>query len=209
MLPVPASNRVRRFAQLMAGLAVYGFGIGIMVRSELGLNPWQVFHQGVSLRTGLTMGMVTILTGGLVLLGWIPLGERIGAGTLLNVLTIGPVLDLTLWLVPETTDLALRIAYLLLGTVLVGLATGLYVGAGLGPGPRDGIMTGLARRGWSLRRARTVIEVTVLAVGWILGGTVGVGTVVFALAIGPLVHVFLPRLTVRDRPPVAAAEAAA
>lgn len=209
MLPVPASNRVRRFAQLMAGLAVYGFGIGIMVRSELGLNPWQVFHQGVSLRTGLTMGMVTILTGGLVLLGWIPLGERIGAGTLLNVLTIGPVLDLTLWLVPETTDLALRIAYLLLGTVLVGLATGLYVGAGLGPGPRDGIMTGLARRGWSLRRARTVIEVTVLAVGWILGGTVGVGTVVFALAIGPLVHVFLPRLTVRDRPSVAPAEAAA
>lgn len=209
MLPVPASQRLRRFTQLMLGLAVYGFGIGIMVRSELGLNPWQVFHEGVSMRTGLSMGVVTILTGGLVLTGWIPLGERFGAGTVLNVLTIGPILDLTLWAIPTPADLGVRIAYLVGGTVLVGLATGLYVGAGLGPGPRDGLMTGLARRGWSIRRARTIIEVSVLVVGWLLGGTVGLGTVFFAVAIGPLVHLFLPRLTVRDQPPVAAAEAPA
>lgn len=181
----------------MIGLVIYGVGIGVMVRSELGLNPWQVFHEGASLRTGLTMGTITIITGGLVLLGWIPLGERIGVGTLLNVLTIGPTLDLTLWLVPETGDLALRVGYVLSGVVMVGLATGLYVGAGLGPGPRDGLMTGLARKGWSIRLARTVIELTVLAVGWLLGGTIGVGTVLFALAIGPLSQFFLQRLSVK------------
>jgi uncharacterized membrane protein YczE len=197
VLALPTSRRGRRFGQLMVGLAIYGFGIGLMVRSDLGLNPWQVFHQGVSIQTGLTMGTITIMTGGLVLLGWIPLGERVGAGTILNVATIGPTLDLTLWLVDRPDALWVRITYLVVGTVLVGLATGLYVGAGLGPGPRDGLMTGLARKGWSIGWARTVIEVTVLALGWLLGGTVGAGTVLFALAIGPLTQLFLPRLTVR------------
>lgn len=180
----------------MVGLVAYGIGIGVMVRSELGLNPWQVFHEGASIQTGLTMGTITIITGVCVLLLWIPLHERVGAGTLLNVLTIGPVLDLTLWLVPETETLWLRIGYLVGGTVLVGLATGMYVGAGLGPGPRDGLMTGLAKRGWSIRLARTIIEISVLALGWLLGGTVGVGTVFFALAIGPLSQFFLARWVV-------------
>lgn len=197
MLALPTTHRVKRFTQLMVGLVIYGFGIGLMVRSDLGLNPWQVFHQGVSIQTGLTMGTITIMTGGLVLVGWIPLGERIGAGTVLNVATIGPTLDLTLWLVDQPAALWVRVAYLVVGTVLVGLATGLYVGAGLGPGPRDGLMTGLARKGWSIGWARTAIEVTVLALGWLLGGTVGLGTVLFALAIGPLTQLFLPRLTIR------------
>lgn len=180
----------------MVGLVIYGAGIGLMVRSQLGLNPWQVFHEGASLRTGLTMGTITIITGALVLFLWIPLKERVGAGTVLNVLTIGPVLDLTLWLVPVTDDLWLRGVYLVGGVVLVGLATGLYVGAGLGPGPRDGLMTGLAKRGLSIRFARTMIEVVVLAIGWLLGGTVGVGTVLFAVSIGPLTQFFLGRFEV-------------
>ncbi len=196
MLTLPTSRRTRRFGQLLVGLVFYGAGIGVMVRSELGLNPWQVFHEGASIQTGLTMGTITIITGVCVLLLWIPLKERVGAGTVLNVATIGPVLDLTLWLVPDTGTLWLRIVYLVGGTVLVGIATGMYVGAGLGPGPRDGLMTGLARRGLSIRVARTFIEITVLALGWLLGGTVGLGTVFFAVAIGPLSQFFLARWTV-------------
>lgn len=182
----------------MVGLVIYGIGVGVMVQSDLGLNPWQVFHQGASIQTGLTMGTITIATGLLVLVLWIPLKERVGAGTLLNVLTIGPVLDLTIWLVAPPDVLWVRIAYLAAGTVLVGLATGLYVGAGLGPGPRDGLMTGLARRGWTIRVARTLIELTALAIGWLMGGTVGVGTVLFAVAIGPLTQTFLVPLTIDE-----------
>lgn len=196
MLTLPADRRTRRFAQLMVGLVLYGFGIGIMVVSDLGLNPWQVFHQGASIQTGLTMGTITIITGAGVLFLWIPLKERFGAGTILNVVTIGPVLDLTLWLVPETDAFWLRSVYLVAGVVLVGLATGLYIGAGLGPGPRDGLMTGLARKGLSIRVARTIIEISVLGIGWLLGGTVGLGTVLFAVAIGPLTQLFLARWTV-------------
>ena len=198
MLTLPADRRTRRFTQLMVGLVLYGFGIGIMVVSDLGLNPWQVFHQGASIQTGLTMGTITIITGAGVLLLWIPLKERFGAGTILNVVTIGPVLDLTLWLVPTTDALWLRWVYLVGGVVLVGLATGMYIGAGLGPGPRDGLMTGLARKGLSIRVARTIIEISVLAIGWLLGGTVGLGTVLFAVAIGPLTQVFLKRFTIEE-----------
>jgi len=187
---------VRRFTQVTGGVVLFGVGHALMVESRLGLNPWQVFHEGVARRTGLTMGMVTIATGLLVLAAWVPLDERIGIGTALNVALIGPTLDLTLWLLP-TPDLVLtRWVWLVAGILLTGVATGVYIGAGLGPGPRDGLMTGLARRGITIRRVRTFIEVIVLALGWFLGGTVGVGTVLFALAIGPIVQPALRRWTI-------------
>ena len=196
MLAIPRSRRVRRFTQVTGGVVLFGVGHALMVESRLGLNPWQVLHEGVARRTGLTMGMVTIATGLLVLAAWVPLDERIGIGTALNVALIGPTLDLTLWLLP-TPDLALtRWVWLVAGILLTGVATGVYIGAGLGPGPRDGLMTGLAKRGITIRRVRTFIEVTVLALGWFLGGTVGVGTVLFALAIGPIVQPALRRWTI-------------
>ncbi|GAA2700801.1 YitT family protein [Micromonospora olivasterospora] len=189
---------VRRLTQLYAGLVLYGASMALMVRSELGLDPWDVFHQGLSRRTGLSFGTVTIAVGALVLLLWIPLRQRPGLGTVSNVLVIGLVVDATLALLPGGAPLPARAALLVAGIVTNGAATALYLGARLGPGPRDGLMTGyVARRpGRSIRLVRTVIEVTVLALGWLLGGTVGVGTVAYALAIGPLVQLFLPRCAV-------------
>ena len=175
--------------------------MGLLVRSGLGLDPWDVFHEGVARLSPLSFGTVTIVVGALVLLAWIPLRQRPGVGTVANVVVIGLAADATLWLVPEPEHLALRIAYLLLGIVGNGVAGGLYIGAGLGPGPRDGLMTGLVRRtGRSVRVVRTTLELTVLAVGWLIGGTVGIGTVVYALAIGPLVQVTLGWFTVRGDP---------
>ncbi len=168
-----------------------------MVRADLGLSPWQVFHQGVSERTGLAMGTVVIMTGFVVLLGWIPLRERFGLGTILNVALIGNVLNLTLLLLPGSLGgLPMRWAAMLGGVTLIGIGSGLYIGAGMGPGPRDGLMTGLARKGLHIGAVRAGLEISVLCVGWLLGGTVGVGTVAFATLIGPLVAFFLPRLTV-------------
>ncbi|MEH0972941.1 hypothetical protein V6U77_17615 [Micromonospora sp. CPCC 205546] len=189
---------VRRLSQLHAGLVLYGVSMALMIESGLGLDPWDVFHQGLSQLTGLSFGTVTIAVGALVLLLWIPLRQRPGLGTISNVLVIGLVVDATLALLPAGGSLGVRAAMLLAGIVANGAATGLYLGARLGPGPRDGLMTGyVARRpGRSLRLVRTVIEVTVLGLGWLLGGTVGVGTVVYALAIGPLTQVFLPLFTV-------------
>ncbi|MFG3704345.1 YitT family protein [Micromonospora sp. NPDC047670] len=189
---------VRRLTQLYAGLVLYGLSMGLMIRSGLGLDPWDVFHQGLSERTGLSFGTVTIAVGALVLLLWIPLRQRPGLGTVSNVLVIGLVVDATLALLPAGGPLGVRIGLLVAGIVANGAATGLYIGARLGPGPRDGLMTGyVARRpGRSIRLVRTVIEVTVLALGWLLGGTVGVGTIAYALAIGPLTQVFLPLFTV-------------
>ncbi|MGK5672235.1 YczE/YyaS/YitT family protein [Micromonospora sp. URMC 106] len=189
---------VRRLTQLYAGLVLYGLSMALMIRSGLGLDPWDVFHQGLSERTGLSFGTVTIAVGALVLLLWIPLRQRPGLGTVSNVLVIGLVVDATLALLPAGGPLGVRIGLLVAGIVANGAATGLYIGARLGPGPRDGLMTGyVARRpGRSIRLVRTVIEVTVLALGWLLGGTVGVGTVAYALAIGPLTQVFLPLFTV-------------
>jgi len=176
---------------------LFGWGLALMVASDLGLGPWEVLHQGVSFHTPIPIGTVGIITGLVVLLLWIPLRERYGLGTALNVVLIGVVIDVTLiWL--STPRLAvLRWVFMIGGVVMVGVGSGYYIGAGLGPGPRDGLMTGLARRGWSIRLVRTSIELTALLCGWLLGGTVGVGTVLFAFAIGPLVQVFLPRLTVK------------
>ena len=188
----------RRLTQLYLGLVLYGASMALMIRAALGLNPWDVFHQGVAERLGLSFGTVTILVGALVLLLWIPLRQRPGIGTISNVIVIGLAVDAALAVLPAPGSLAVRLPMLLGGIVLNGIAGGAYIGAGLGPGPRDGLMTGWVRRtGGSVRVVRTVIEVTVLAVGWLLGGTVGLGTVLYAVSIGPLVHVFLPPLTVR------------
>ena len=189
----------RRLLRLVAGVVLFGIGIGLMARADLGLAAWDVLHQGLARRTGLTMGTASITTSATVLLLWWPLRERPGIGTVVNALGIGLVLDLTLWLVPLPEGLVARWGLMLAGPVLVGVGSGLYIGAGLGAGPRDGVMTGLARRGVPVGVARAGLELTVLAVGWLLGGTVGVGTVVFSLAIGPLVAFFLPRLAVDDR----------
>ncbi|MCX4471039.1 hypothetical protein OOK41_12075 [Micromonospora sp. NBC_01655] len=193
---------VRRLTQLYAGLVLYGVSMALMIRSGLGLDPWDVFHQGIARRTGLSFGTVTIAVGALVLLLWIPLRQRPGLGTVSNVVVIGLVVDATLAVLPDGGPLAARAALLVAGIVSNGAATALYLGARLGPGPRDGLMTGyVARRpGRSVRLVRTVIEVTVLALGWLLGGTVGVGTVAYALTIGPLAQFFLPLFTV-DLPP--------
>ena len=190
-------NTVRRVVQLFAGLTLYGISMAFMVESGLGLNPWDVFHQGLARHTPLSFGTVVILVGAVVLLLWIPLRQRPGIGTLSNVVVIGLVADGALALLPTPHPMAARIGYLAGGVLLNGLASGLYIGAALGPGPRDGLMTGLVTRtGASIRLVRTGLEVAVVLTGWLLGGTLGVGTVVYALAIGPLVQLFLPRLTV-------------
>ncbi|WP_425501194.1 YczE/YyaS/YitT family protein [Phytoactinopolyspora alkaliphila] len=178
--------------------------MALMIVSGLGLDPWDVFHEGVTARTPLTFGTVTILVGAAVLLTWIPLRQRPGVGTVSNVVVIGIAVDVSIWALPSPGGLATQALFLVGGVVLNAVATAAYIGARLGPGPRDGLMTGLVRRtGRSVRLVRTSLEVTVLAVGWLLGGTVGVGTVLYALSIGPLVHVLMPRLTVPgDRRPV-------
>ncbi|MDG4822050.1 hypothetical protein O7635_09315 [Asanoa sp. WMMD1127] len=191
------SNRLLR---LFAGLVLFGISLALMVRADLGLGPWDVFHQGVAERVGLSIGLVVNLTAVVVLLLWIPLRQRPGIGTVANVVVVGLVTDGTLWLLPEIDPLAARIGLLVAGILANAVATGLYVGAGLGPGPRDGLMTGLAARGHSIRLVRTGIELAVLAIGFALGGSVGFGTIAYALAIGPLVGVFLPRLTIAPRP---------
>lgn len=189
----------RRLVQLYAGLVLYGASMALMIRAGLGLDPWDVLHQGLAERLPLSFGMVTIVVGALVLLAWIPLRQRPGVGTVSNVIVIGLAVDASLAVLPAPDALALRVAFMLAGVGLNGVATAAYIGARLGPGPRDGLMTGLVRRtGRSVRLVRTSIEVTVLAGGWLLGGTVGVGTVVYALGIGPLVHVLLPALVVPE-----------
>lgn len=189
----------RRLAQLLLGLSLYGAAMALMLRAGLGLDPWDVFHQGLAGRVGLSIGLLVNIVGALVLLLWIPLRQRPGIGTLANVLVIGTAMDLALMALPELDGLAVRSASLVAAIAINGVAGAMYIGAGLGPGPRDGLMTGLARRtGWSLRLVRTGIELAVLASGWLLGGTVGVGTVLYAFAIGPIVQAFLPAFTVRD-----------
>jgi uncharacterized membrane protein YczE len=197
-----------RLVQLYAGLLLYGISSSLLVLAGLGLDPWDVFHQGLSRTFGLAIGTWAIIVGVVVLLLWIPLRQRPGLGTVSNVVLVGATMNVVLAQVHAPHALAARIALLVCGVFLNGVATGMYIGAGLGPGPRDGLMTGLAARGHSIRVVRTGIEVAVLIVGWRLGGTVGVGTVVYALAIGPLAHVFVP-LFAHGRPtPENALEAA-
>jgi uncharacterized membrane protein YczE len=188
-----------RLAQLYAGLLLYGVSSSLLVLAGLGLDPWDVFHQGLSRTFGLAIGTWAILIGVVVLVLWIPLRQRPGIGTLSNVVLVGGTMDIVLGQVHAPHAMAARIACLVGGVFLNGVATGAYIGAGLGPGPRDGLMTGFAARGHSIRLVRTGIELVVLATGWLLGGTVGVGTVVYALSIGPLAHVFVP-LFARGRP---------
>lgn len=196
----PGARRLdRRLLHLFVGLGLFGLSLALMVNSKLGLDPWDVFHQGLAQETGLRLGQVVIIVGAAVLLLWIPLRQRPGIGTLSNVLVVGLAVDATLALLPDPHALTSRVAFLVAGIVANGVATALYVGAGLGSGPRDGLMIGLARRGLSLRLVRTAIEVSVLAAGWLLGGTVGVGTLLYAFSIGPLVHVLLPKLEIASR----------
>ncbi len=187
----------RRLPQLLAGLTLYGASMALMLRSGLGLDPWDVLHQGLQRSIGLSVGAWVTICGALVLLLWIPLRQRPGLGTVANVLVIGVAMDLTLRIVGDLHGLPVRIAGAAAAITLNGLAGGLYIGARLGPGPRDGLMTGLHRRtGRSLRLIRTGLEVAVLAAGLLLGGTAGIGTVAYALVIGPLVQFFLPWCTV-------------
>ena len=208
---VPAGSRLpRRLTQLLAGLILYGISMAFMMESSLGLTSWDVFHQGVSKATGLSFGQVVILAGIPILMLWIPLRQKPGFGTIANLVVIGLVVDPTLMLLTPGESVAMRATYLLVGITLNGVATAMYIGARFGPGPRDGLMTGLVNRfpRLSIRLVRTSIELLVLAVGLILGGTVGLGTVAYALAIGPLVQLFMPVFTIAARKPTHEAVAA-
>ena len=194
----------RRLIQLFSGLILYGLSIALIVRADLGLDPWDVLNQGVFERfaqpAGISFGLVVNLIGLAVLLLWIPLRQKPGVGTVANVLVIGTVANVGLDWIPTDLNLWLRAGLLIAGIVLNGVASGAYIGAGLGPGPRDGLMTGIvARTGWPVKWVRTAIELSVIAVGWLLGGSVGLGTVLYAVTIGPLVHVFLPLFTIRPK----------
>jgi uncharacterized membrane protein YczE len=189
---------VRRLVQLYLGLVAYGLSMAMMIRSRLGNMPWDVLHQGIAQHLGLSIGWVAIGVGALALLAWIPLRQLPGVGTVSNVVVIGLVMDRVLAVLPSPSALPVRVLLLVGGIVLNGIATGAYIGAGLGPGPRDGLMTGLARRtGRSIRLVRTCLEVVVVAAGWLLGGVFGVGTVLYAVSIGPLAQLFLPLFTPR------------
>ena len=193
---------VRRVLQLLAGVFCYGFAISMMIRAGLGVSPWDVLSQGTSLQSGIAFGLVTNLIGLVVLLLWIPLRQRPGVGTVVNTLGVGPSAEVGLMLLEPQTALLPKVLMFTGGLVLLAVATGLYIGARMGPGPRDGLMTGLhTRMGWPVWAVRTGLEVTVLTIGWFLGGTVGVGTVAFALLIGPMVNRTLPLLHIpADRP---------
>ncbi|MBT2367674.1 hypothetical protein J7E88_20780 [Streptomyces sp. ISL-10] len=187
-----SGHLTRRLLQLYVGLALYGVSSALLVRAGLGLEPWGVLHQGLSELTGISIGVVSIIVGAVVLLLWIPIRQRPGLGTVSNVFVVGIAMDATLAVVPGAHGLASQVPLLAAGVVLNGAATGLYISARFGPGPRDGLMTGLHRRtGRSIRLVRTALEVVVVATGFVLGGSVGAGTVVYALAIGPLAQLFL------------------
>lgn len=184
---------LKRLSQLYVGLVLYGVSCGLYIQTGLGADPWDVFHLGIAQTFSLSVGHVIIITGALVLLLWIPLRQRPGLGTLSNVLILGLAADATLALMPPLTSLITCWLVLIFAVILNAIATVMYICAGFGPGPRDGLMTGLHRRtGWSLRLIRTSIEVTVLLIGWSLGGNFGIGTIVYALAIGPMIQFFLP-----------------
>lgn len=189
----------RRLAQLYVGLVLYAVSMAMLVLSTLGNMPWDVLHQGLARQGAFTIGTWVVVVSGIVLLLWIPLRVRPGLGTVSNVLVLGVVFEAILRVVDAPDSIAARIALLVAGVLVNGVATGMYIGARFGPGPRDGLMTGLADRGISIRVARTAIEVAVVAIGAVLGGTVGIGTLLYALAIGPLSHATIPWFHVPDR----------
>jgi uncharacterized membrane protein YczE len=198
LLPIPRDRLVHRFTQLFGCLVLYGVACGLLLRSGLGADPWDVFQQGLSRTLGLQVGTWTTLVGFGCLVLWVPLRQRAGLGTLSNVLVIGPVINVALAVVPVQHALATRLLMVLVAVPLCAVATGGYIGVGMGPGPRDGLMTGLvAKSGRSVRLVRSCIELAVVIAGWALGGTVGVGTLIFAATIGPLVHVAMPKLALR------------
>ncbi len=198
--PLPA-RFIRRLVQLYVGLVLYGVSMALMVRSSLGVMPWDVLHQGLSRQLGWSLGLVTVVVGAAVLLGWIPLRERPGLGTISNVVVVGLAVDAALAVISSPSGLPARAGMGIAGIALNGVATAAYIGVRLGPGPRDGLMTGLVRRtGRSVRTVRTSIEVAVVVTGWLLGGTLGVITVLYAVSIGPLAHALLPRFTVGAPP---------
>lgn len=187
----------RRFTQLFVGLFLYGVGIAFLVRSALGAAPWDVLSQGISLNVPFSFGVITIFVSAVVLMLWIPLRQKPGIGTIANALLIGPSADLTFLVLPAVHTLWVQLIFVFIGIIVVGLATGMYIGARFGPGPRDGLTTGLHRvTKWPIWVVRTLIEVTVVALGWSLGGVVGLGTVAFALLIGPACQLFMPKLYV-------------
>jgi uncharacterized membrane protein YczE len=191
-MPRPYRSFAWRIAVLIPALTAMGLGIALMAQSGLGLAPWQVFHQGIARQTGLALGTVTILVGIPVLVAWLPLGQRPGIGTVLNVLIVGTATNLGLSIIPAPTELAPRVAEMLLGVAVIGVGSGIYLAMALGPGPRDGIMTGIHRRfGWSIARTRTGIEIIVLIVGMLMGGTFGVGTILYAFGVGQIVQAVL------------------
>lgn len=200
LAPRPTGTYSARLLRLYLGLSGFGASLALMVQARLGLGPWDVLHQGLARHLGLQIGWIVILVSALVLLAWVPLRQRPGLGTISNLVLVGLVTNAALVVLPTPDALVTRTTMLVSGIILNAVATALYIGAGFGPGPRDGIMTGLAARGHSIRLVRTSIEVSVVALGFLLGGSVGVGTVAYAVLIGPLVHVLLPRLTVTTSP---------
>jgi uncharacterized membrane protein YczE len=206
LAPVPSTRRARRFGQLTAGLILYGVTAAMLVLAGLGLDPWDVFHQGLARTFGLGIGTWVVIVSLIVLLLWWPLHQRPGVGTIANGIVVGVVIDIVLSLVHPPHAIGARVALLIAAVLGNGLATGLYIGAGLGPGPRDGLSVGIAARGHSMRVVRTSIEAAALIAGFLLGGTVGVGTVLYAVTIGPISHKTIPAFAI-DRPRAAAGPA--
>lgn len=197
-LVMPLRDTMRRVPQVLIGLWLFGMGVAFMVAGDLGTAPWDVFHQGVARVSGISLGTVIMLTGIIVVLGFLPLREKVGLGTILNALLIGVAVDHTLSWLERPDGLWLRIALTTSGPIMIALASGLYIGGGLGPGPRDGIMTGFAKRGFKVWKVRTILEVSVMTLGVFLGGRIGFGTAWFAIGIGPMVQFFLPKFVIRS-----------
>ncbi len=198
---LPLRNPIpRRLLQLLPGLVLFGVGLALSIEADLGTNPWTVFHTGAADRLGISVGTMVVVTGLVLVLGFIPFKESLGLGTVLNVLVIGPVVDVMLFILPDLTGLFPRILALGVAPICIGLASGLYIGAGLGPGPRDGLMTALSRRGLSVSIARTIVELSALTTGFLLGGKVGLGTLYMGLTVGFWVQLFLKRLRIDAEP---------
>ncbi len=194
VITFPSLTELRvRLPRLLVGIVALSLGATLIIQAKLGVSPWDVLHQGLAELTGLSFGTIVVILGVIILVVWIPLGQRFGIGTVINTLTVGFIIDGFLGVIGAPDDLLLRWVMLLAGIVVLALGMGMYIGAGLGPGPRDGLMTGISAKGFPLWLVRTLLELAALVAGWILGGDVGIGTVLFAFGIGPIGHWFLVR----------------